>query len=200
MKILRIKAYLFDFLILLIAVFLIGLAFPKTEYSKTLETEQGAILEDYLSHQITFQEYVTNYGALYYEASKNSEPMYLCYLLFMLGYFVVLPFVWKGRTVGCYLCNLEVERFDQGPLHPWQLLVRYSFTFGLGYVFINNILLLILSSKTYFVTISIVALFQFVLAIFSAMSVLIGKEKRGLHELVSNTELTRIIDKKKLES
>ena len=139
MKILRVKAYLFDFMILLLAIFIIGFLFPKTEYQETLQKEQDVILEDYLSHRITFQEYVTNYGSLYYETSKEGQTSYLCYLVFMLGYFVLLPFFWNGRTIGCYLCNLEVERFDQGRLHPWQLLVRYSFTFGLGYVLLNNI-------------------------------------------------------------
>ena len=199
MRILRIKAYLFDFLILALVLCLINLAVPKGENYKTLKNEQDAVMEDYLSGQIDFKEYVQNYGELYYQSSLEEQIPYLLYLLFMLGYFVVLPFLWKGRTVGCYLCNVQVERFDQGVLHPWQLLVRYSFTFGLGYVLLNNILLLVLSSRSYFITISIVAIFQFVLAIFSGMTVLLQKEKRGLHELVSNTELTRIIDQKRIQ-
>ena len=121
MRILRIKAYLFDFLILALVLCLINLAVPKGENYKTLKNEQDAVMEDYLSGQIDFKEYVQNYGELYYQSSLEEQIPYLLYLLFMLGYFVVLPFLWKGRTVGCYLCNVQVERFDQGALHPWQL-------------------------------------------------------------------------------
>jgi len=109
-------------------------------------------------------------------------------------YFVIVPYFWKGRTIGCYLCLVQVERFDSGRLKFWQLFVRYTIVFGLGYVFVNNIMLLLVPEKNYFIAISIVAVFQFVIAIFSAITVLYKSEKRGFHEFISNTELTKIID------
>lgn len=195
MRKIRIKAYLIDFLVLFLVLTLINLVIPKTEYLNKLEIEQNAIMEDYMSGRIEFTDYVDSYGALYYESSVEQQTNYLVYLLFMITYFVIIPFFWKGRTLGCYLCKVQIERFDQGRLYMWQLLVRYSVVFGIGYIFLNNILLVLLSSKWYFPIISIVAIFQFVLALFSAATVLIHSEKRGLHELISNTEITRIIDK-----
>lgn len=197
MRKIRIKAYLIDFLILFLALTIINLIIPRTEYLNTLETEQNAIIEDYMSGRISFSDYVENYGALYYESSMEQQLNYLVYLLFMIIYFVIIPFFWKGRTLGCYLCKVQIERFDQGRLYMWQLFIRYSVVFGIGYIFLNNILLLFLSSKYYFSVISIVAIFQFVLALFSATTVLVNSEKRGLHELISNTEITRIINKPK---
>ena len=197
MRKIRIKSYLIDFFILFLALTIINLIIPRTEYLNTLETEQNAIIEDYMGGRIEFSDYVENYGALYYESSMEQQLNYLVYLLFMILYFVIIPFFWKGRTLGCYQCKVQIERFDQGRLYMWQLLVRYSVVFGIGYIFLNNILLLFLSSKYYFPIISIIAIFQFVLALFSATTVLIHSEKRGLHELISNTEITRIINKPK---
>lgn len=197
MKKIRIKAYLIDFLVLLLALFTINSILPKTDYVKALETEQNAILEDYMSSRITFSNYVESYGSLYYETTSEQHLNYLIYLIFMIIYFVIVPFLWKGRTLGCYLCNVQIERFDQGRLYMWQLFVRYSIVFGIGYVFLNNILLLFLTGKTYFLTISVIAIFQFLIAFFSAFTVLIHKEKRGLHEILSNTEITKIIEKPK---
>lgn len=197
MKKVRIKAYLIDFLVLFLALLVINLVLPKTDYVKELETEQNAIMEDYMSKRITFSNYVESYGSLYYETSSEQHLNYLIYLIFMIIYFVIIPFLWKGRTLGCYLCNVQIERFDQGRLYMWQLFVRYSIVFGIGYVFLNNILLLFLTGKTYFLTISVIAIFQFVLALFSSFTVLIHTEKRGLHELLSNTEITKIIEKPK---
>ncbi len=198
MKVIRIKAYIIDFLILAVALGVIQMAFPKSDYFETLEAEQNGIVEDYLSHRIGFMEYVENYGELYYQSSMERQLPYLLYFFFMLIYFVVFPYLWKGRTIGCYLCNVQIERFDQGDLQPWQLFARYSIVFGLLYVLMNNIFLAILPSSIYFIAISVVALLQFVLALFSAGTILFQKEKRGLHELLSNTELTKIIDKKKI--
>ena len=199
MRIKRIKSFMIDFLILLAFFFLVQVMIPKTDYVKKLEAEQNTIMEDYFAHRIHFQEYVSLYGDVFYESSLEGQTPYLLYLIFMLCYFIVLPFFWKGRTIGCYVCGVQIERFDQGPLHPWQLFIRYSIVFGLGYVFLNNLFLLLLPSSYYFICISIVAVFQFVLAIFSMMTVIFRKEKRGLHELLSNTEITKIIDKKKYE-
>ena len=192
-----IKAYLIDFLVLLLALLIINILFPKTEYVKELEIEQNAIMEDYMSGRITFSSYVDSYGSHYYETSSEQHLNYLLYLIFMIMYFVIIPFLWKGRTLGCFLCNVQIERFDQGRLYMWQLFVRYSIVFGIGYIFLNNILLLFLTGKTYFLIISVIAIFQFVLAFFSAFTVLIHKEKRGLHEFLSDTEITKIIEKKK---
>jgi len=196
MRIIRIKAYLIDFLVLFLAFTLINLILPKTEYIKTLETEQNIIMEEYMAGRIEFSDYVENYGALYYESSMEQRLNYVLYLGFMLIYFVVIPFFWKGRTLGCYLYHVQIERFDQGKLHVWQLLIRYSIVFGIGYILLNNLCLLFLPSKYYFPIISVIAIFQFVLAIFSAITVLWKSEKRGLHELISNTEITKIIEKK----
>lgn len=197
MKKIRIKAYLIDFLVLIFALFIINTLLPKTNYIKELEIEQNAILEDYMSGRITFSNYVESYGALYYETSSEQHLNYLLYLIFLITYFVIVPFLWKGRTLGCYLCNVQIERFEQGRLYMWQLFVRYSIVFGIGYIFLNNILLLFLTGKTYFLTISVIAVFQFVLALFSGFTVLVHKEKRGLHEFLSDTEITKIIEKPK---
>lgn len=197
MKKIRIKAYLIDFLVLLIALLSINAVIPKNEHLNQLEIEQNAIMEDYMSGRIDFSSYVENYGALYYESSIEQQTNYFIYLMFMLIYFVIIPFMWKGRTLGCYLCNVQIERFDQGRLYIWQLFVRYSIVFGIGYIFINNILLLFLSSKYYFPIISLIAIFQFVVALFCMFTVLFRNEKRGLHELLSNTEITKIVEVKK---
>lgn len=194
MRNIRIKAYVIDFVILLIALGLINILIPKTDYYNQLQADQNAILEDYMDGEIVFSEYVNSYGALFYQSALESQINYLVYFLFMIAYFVIVPFIWKGRTLGCYLCHVQVERFDQGMLHMWQLMVRYSVVFGLGYVLINNIAIAVLPSKYYFPIISVVAIFQFVVAIFSAITVLFKSEKRGLHELLSDTELTKIIN------
>ncbi len=197
MRKIRIKAYLIDFIVLVLALSLINVIFPKTEYVNTLEAEQNTILEEYMGGRINFATYVENYGSLYYESSSAQSLNYLLYLIFMIIYFVIIPFIWKGRTLGCYLCHVQIERFDQGRLYMWQLLVRYSIVFGISYILLNNLLLVVLPSNYYFPIISIIAIFQFVVAIFSGFTVIFRREKRGLHELLSNTEITKIIGVKK---
>lgn len=197
MRLIRIKAYIIDFIVLALIIFLIGAVIPKSDRLKSLRAEQNTNLEEILAGRISFSEYIDNNSEVYYQAALEEGIPYLLYLLCMLWYLVIIPYMWKGRTLGCYLCHVQVERFDKGKLQMWQLMVRYSFVFGLGYVMLNNLAMLVLNSSNYFPVISIIAIFQFVLAIFCALTVLIWSEKRGLHELLSNTELTKIIEPKK---
>lgn len=197
MRLIRIKAYIIDFIVLALILFLIGAVIPQSDRLKSLKAEQNTNLEEILAGRISFGEYVDTNSEVYYQAALEEGIPYLLYLLCMMWYFVFIPYMWKGRTLGCYICHVQVERFDKGKLHMWQLMVRYSFVFGLGYVVLNNLAVLLLSSTYYFPVISVIAIFQFVLAIFCAITVLLWSEKRGLHELLSNTELTKIIEPKK---
>ena len=61
MKIKRIKSFAIDFIILLVFFLFVQFLIPKTDYVKTLEAEQNAIMEDYFAHRIDFTEYVSSY-------------------------------------------------------------------------------------------------------------------------------------------
>jgi uncharacterized RDD family membrane protein YckC len=197
MRLIRVKAYIIDFLILAIAIFLINTIMPDNPRLNELNVEMNNILSERLDGRISLEEYTERYSIVFHQASLEQQTEYLLYFVFMIGYFVILPYLWKGRTIGCYLCLVQVERFDSGKLRLWQLFIRYSVVFGLGYVLLNNLLLLFIHEQNYFLTISIIAVFQFVIAAFSAITVLYKSEKRGFHEFINNTDLTKIIDIKK---
>ena len=117
----------------------------------------------------------------------------IIYLIFILCYFVLLPFLWKGRTIGTYINGIQVERFDKGYLFLHQLFIRNFIVIGLGYLLIRTLGIYILPSKYYFLVISIVGLLQIVLAVFSANMIMFTKNKRGLQDILSNTEMAKII-------
>jgi len=194
MRRIRIKAYIIDFIILGLAIFIINTSLPDNPRLNELKIEMNEIVSERLDGGMGLRDYTEKYSIVYYQAAHEQQVSYLLYLSFMIIYFVIIPYFWKGRTIGCYLCLVQVERFDSGRLKMWQLFVRYAIVFGLGYIFMSNIMLFFVPEKNYFVTISIVAVFQFVVAIFSAITVLYKSEKRGFHEYISNTELTKIID------
>jgi|GEM_PF-1835774 len=197
MRLIRIKAYIIDFLILAMAIFVINTIVPDNPNLNELNVEMNTLLSERLNGNIGLSEYIETNSTLFYQASLERQTSYLLYLVFMIAYFVILPYLWKGRTIGSYLCLVQVERFDSGRLRLWQLFVRYSIVFGICYVLLNNILLLYMTENNYFITVSIIAVFQFVIAIFSAITVLYKSEKRGLHEFISNTELAKIIEVRK---
>ena len=193
MRIKRFRAFIIDFIIMALAFYLINVAVPKTRSVKALEAEQNEITENYMQRNITFEDYFTEYGEVVYNLDKEQKIVNIIYLIFILCYFVLLPFLWKGRTLGTYLNGIQVERFDKGYLFLHQLFIRNFIVIGLGYLLIRTLGIYILPSKYYFLVISIVGLLQIVLAVFSANMIMFTKNKRGLQDILSNTEMAKII-------
>ena len=193
MNIKRTRAFLIDFLILLIIYNIINIAFPNSKNVKRLKIEQNEILESYTSKEIRFTTYLKNYSIVSKELDKERIIPSLIYLVFICLYFIVLPYKWKGRTIGSYINGIQIERFDRGKLHIKQLFIRSLIVIGLGYLVLSNILVFILPSKYYFMVKSIIGIFQIVIGIFSAYMILFTKEKRGIQDLISNTEMAKII-------
>ena len=193
MRIKRFRAFIIDFIVMALAFYLINVAVPKTRSVKALEAEQNEITENYMQRNITFEDYFTEYGEVVYNLDKEQKIVNIIYLIFILCYFVLLPFLWKGRTLGTYLNGIQVERFDKGYLFLHQLFIRNFIVIGLGYLLIRTLGIYILPSKYYFLVISIVGLLQIVLAVFSANMIMFTKNKRGLQDILSNTEMAKII-------
>ena len=189
----RFRAFIIDFIVMALAFYLINVAVPKTRSVKALEAEQNEITENYMQRNITFEDYFTEYGEVVYNLDKEQKIVNIIYLIFILCYFVLLPFLWKGRTIGTYINGIQVERFDKGYLFLHQLFIRNFIVIGLGYLLIRTLGIYILPSKYYFLVISIVGLLQIVLAVFSANMIMFTKNKRGLQDILSNTEMAKII-------
>lgn len=193
MNIKRTRSFFIDFLILLIMYNIISIAFPNNDNVKRLKIEQNEILENYTARDIRFTKYLKNYSIVSKELDKERVVPNLVYVLFTCLYFIVLPYLWKGRTIGSYINGIQIERFDNGKLHIKQLIIRSVVVIGLGYLLLSNLLIFILPSKYYFIVKSILGIFQVVIAVFSAYMILFTKEKRGIQDLISNTEMTKII-------
>ena len=193
MRVKRTISFIIDFMIIMIVFFIINSIFPSNNEVRILKAKQNEIIEKYTMHEIDFRSYVKEYSIVIYNLDKEQMVVNIIYLVFMLGYTLLLPLLWKGRTVGSYVCNIQVERFDKGYLYVHQLLIRNVLVFGLGYLIAKNILIFIVPSKYYFITISSIGIIQIVLALFSACMILFTKNKRGLQDLISNTEMARIM-------
>ena len=192
----RTRAFIIDFIVMIIVSYLINTFIPPTRMARELQAKSNDLLEKYTSHEINFNSYLKSYGELSYDLASEQKVNNIAYLIFIISYFIILPFIWKGRTLGTFINGIQVERFDKGYLYLHQLFVRNLIVVGIGYLLVANIGVYFIPRSYYFIVISIVGLIQIVLALFSAYMILFTKEKRGLQDLISNTEMTRIIKKK----
>lgn len=56
---------------------------------------------------------------------------YWYYLLGVLVYFVIIPAIWRGQTIGKHLVQIRIVNQNDQPANFWRLLVRQGLLFGL---------------------------------------------------------------------
>lgn len=196
MRIKRIRAYIIDFLILTLILFIINTFLPLDKKTNDLQEDKRSIASSYYKGTLTYGEYIEVYGRINYEIDKNMVINNITYLVFMIIYFIVVPILYHGRTIGARLNNIQIESFSDSNLKFYQIIIRALLITGLGYVFMKNMLVFILNENTYFIGITIFSLIQVIILGISLFMMIREKDKRGLHEILSNTEMVKITEKR----
>lgn len=192
MRFSRIKAYLIDLVVILIVYTITNNILPQSDLLKKYKSDSRILQENFIEQKIDLQEYTKQYEGIYYHVNYESRLNNIIYLVILLIYFVVLPYYFNGQTLGLFLNKLRVERFTIGKLHMYQLLIRNVIIVGLGYTLLNAILINFLSIKIYYKVLMIISFIQILLLFLSWIMVIRKKEKRGLHEILSNTEVVSL--------
>ena len=192
MRLDRFKAYLIDLVVILFVYLITNNLLPQSDLLKKYRSDMRALKESYTEKKIDLKEYTEQYEVLYYHISYESKTNDIFYIASLLIYFVVLPYFLNGQTVGMFLNRLRVERFTIGKLHMWQLLVRNVIIVGLGYSICRTSLVYFLNQNNYYKVLMIISVIQVLLLLASWIMVIRKKEKRGLHEIFSNTEVVSL--------
>lgn len=189
MRLDRIKAYLIDLLFILFIFIICNNLIPRSDKLNRYKSEERELHESYMEQKIGLKEYTEKYEVLYYNISSESKINDMVYIICLLIYFVVVPYYFNGQTLGLFLNRLRIERFTIGSLKMWQLLVRNVVIVGLGYSICRVLLVYFLESDKYYKVLLGVSALQVILLFLSWIMVIRKKEKRGLHEIFSNTEV-----------
>lgn len=192
MRLDRAKAYLIDLLVIFVIYSFFNTFMPQNDNLKKYKSEEREIQEKFNHQEMSVKEYMNEYQVVYYEINYERRIYNIGYLVLLIIYFVVLPYVFNGQTLGLFINKLRVERFTDGKLKLYQLFIRNVIIVGLGYTFLNTILIFFLKSSNYYKVIFAVSIIQILLLILSWIMVVRKREKRGLHEILSNTEMVSL--------
>ncbi len=198
MRLDRIKAYLIDLVVILVIYVISTNVIPRSDLLKKYKSDERELRENYVEQKISMSEYTKQYEVLYYNISKESKVNDIVYVVSLLIYFVVVPYFLNGQTLGLFLTRLRIERFTIGKLRMWQLLIRNVVIVGLGYSLFRISLVYFLNAKSYYKVLMIVSIIQVILLLLSWIMVIRKKEKRGLHEILSNTEVVSLKKRPKI--
>lgn len=201
----RLAAYLID----LVIIGILGTCFSfipvlqknEVEYEKMYQ-EVVQLYDSYSNNEITMSEYQEKYISLSYDMNRANYLYTIIQMLVIILYFTIVPYFMYGQTLGKKVLNIRVvssisdERVG---------IISYF----LRSIIQNNILitiaqvsiLFIFTKENYYTIYNNVNMVGYILLYFIVFLVLIRKDSRGLHDLLSGTQvvLNHIDEKSKEE-
>ncbi len=189
----RFLAYIVDFILINLIFIILYKLIPNGNIS-LLNHDLNKTNEYLLNNSIELKTYLDNFAMMTYEIDKaNVIQLGLNTLLFII-YFIIIPIVTKGYTLGLYLFNLKID----GKINFKNLLIRSIVINGLFYMILNIINVSIFNYKIYFILTAILGFMQFLLVIISIFMIIYRKDKKGLQDILSNTQIVQKEEKKKV--
>lgn len=163
----------------------------NSNYEK-LTKEYNDVMEQAMDKKTSPKEYknlLSKASDISYDLSKQTVVVSFVSLTMYILYFIVFQFYNKGQTIGKKLMKIKIESNDGKDLTMNQLAVR---SLIINSILANLILLavIILGSKdVYFVSSTTVSMIQYIIIFTTAIMILFSKDKRGLHDVITNTKV-----------
>lgn len=182
----RLVAYILDAIIVSLIFSVLTMFIKESNNLINLNNQLNTISENFINKTITMKEYFNQYSSIEYLISKEMFLQNLFSLILMIGYFVILPYYYKGQTIGKKMMKIKIVKEDD-KLTINDLALRSLLANGIAMTFIELALIFLIKDTPYFITISILSFVQFLLVITSIFMILYRKDKKALHDIVCKT-------------
>lgn len=182
----RFLAYFIDIAILVLILILVNTLLPKNNNIRALNIEQDSLNEQFLNQEIKIGNYINHYLEISYGLDKENVIYNIINIIFVLIYFVVLPYYSNGQTLGQKVLKVKIEKQD-GKLTMNDLIIRNMIINGLGYMLVVLALIYLLPALAYFISTMILGLVQIILIITCIVGMIKNDQHLGLHDKITNT-------------
>ena len=180
----RINCYFIDLVIIAGISFLVSILIPKSNTYIGIQNEISSLSSNYLNNEIVFSEYFSSFS----ELSKDLDKANIVYLsinfIMMLLYFVVIPLLLEGRTLGMIIFKFKVKVKNYKNI-VYCILARSIVAYGLLYYLFQLCLLYLVPSNIYLIMLTILSIIQILVVICSAFMIKYRDDKRSLADILS---------------
>ena len=194
----RILAYLIDILIVTCIATILTMFIPVSEEYTNQMNELNAVLEDYSSGDISETEYLEKFNDISYIVNKESVQVSIVSVVLSTIYFVVLAYYMNGQTFGKKIMKIQVVSANSKKLTMNNYLIRSLLVDSILMNAISIIAILFLEKSSYLKVYDATStIFGAIYVVIFAM-ILFRQDGRGLHDLLANTKVISLNDKKVL--
>ena len=183
-------------LVFFVASLVTSIRFINPYYDKYTETYEkySDVLDKYYKGDINENEMIELNKDNYYYLTKYSVSSNIAIIVVIILYFVVFQKYNHGATIGKQIMKIKVVSKDDKDPSIIKYFIRSLFSF---YIYVGSIIPLILSTilvfiikaKNYMMVNTVVSYAFLIFAIVNFVVIFTRKDKRGIHELLSQTKV-----------
>ena len=186
----RFGAYLIDLLLLGLVLMVINFFIKQSDVIPTLNIDLANLNEQYLKNEISVNEYFNSYSSIIYRLDYERANQVGINILIILIYFVIIPVINKGKTFGLYIVGYKLSGVEK-EVSINKLFIRNLISNGILYSLGSLFAVYLLKDTSYFICIIILGIIQILLVIISAFMITYRKDKKGLQDILSKTEIIK---------
>lgn len=184
----RLVAFVIDFIFISAILMILAYFMPKSANYNFLTQDMNELTEQAMNNEITFEAYSKEFAKNLIEIDKASVVYNATSFIILVIYYVIIP-VFTSRTLGKRIMRIKIEHKKGKKLNILNTFTRSIVDIGLLYSLITVFLVQIVDYKTYFFTLIIFGIIQFLLVIISAFMILYRRDKRGLGDILSRSNV-----------
>lgn len=182
----RLGAYFLDMLAITVIFSIICLGLGNN--TSDTEKEMQALDDKLMKEEISMEEYYKEYSNLLYDYQKENILQSGISVALTIAYYVVFQYMNKGQTIGKKLLKIQVVDKDTNkPISIIKGLLRTFIILSILSGTLNILFLYIFNSNKYIISYSVILMIEAIFVLISTMFVLYRKDRRGLHDMISNT-------------
>jgi len=187
----RLIAYIIDITLLGIIMLLVSAIIPDNNNIKNLNMKLDNLNEQYLNNEINTGTYLNQYSNISYNLDKENIIYTIINIIFIVIYFIIIPFFYNGQTIGKKLLKIKVIK-ENGKLTIKDLIIRNIIINGLGFILISLILIYLIPALGYFIITLILSIVQLIVIIITMVAIIKSDEHLGLHDKITNTKVVNL--------
>lgn len=187
----RAGAYIIDFMIFVMVTSLITGFLPQSAKLAEVSKQMTELQDKYVKKEVSVNEYIDTYKGLIYTYDRENISSNICNIVFILGYFAIIPVINNGQTIGKKIMKIKVVK-NNGKLNVLDMLIRNIINTSLLQILISTILVYLINGSIYFNLISIIIFIQILLVITTIFMILYRKDKKGVQDLITRTQVIEV--------
>ena len=107
----RLSAYIIDLMFLGSILMIIYYFIPESNKSLELSHQLNNLSESVLEQEISLNNYLGKYADIIYNLDKERLIYNVINLILIFVYFVIVPLITKGITLGKYIMGIKIKEF-----------------------------------------------------------------------------------------